>query len=256
MGRRQATVFIRTILAICAISAACAANAQGSLPVDQIVDRMQRHEASQSKELKHYEAIRHYQVQYKGFGTFIAAKMDVDANFDSLSGKSFRIVSETGSKLLCDKVLKRAVESEEEASKDKASTALNSENYRFQLAGTDQLAGRPAYILQVDPLKKSKFLYRGRVWVDAADFAVVKIEVEPARNPSFWISNTEIQYSNLKTDGVWLPQKNRSESKIRIGGTAVLTIDYGTYHVTLIGQPRVGANGPAPNPTKVMAGAF
>jgi hypothetical protein len=144
--------------------------------------------------------------------------------------------------LLCDKVLKRAVNSEEEASKDRASTALNSANYRFQFVGNEQLDGRQTYILQVDPLKESKFLYRGRVWVDAADYAVVKIEVEPAKNPSFWISSTKIENTNSKTDGIWLPQKNRSESKIRIGGTAVLTIDYGIYHVVLVGQPQTAAN--------------
>jgi hypothetical protein len=237
---------IFAMLSACAISAVPAeapvAPAQASLHVDQIVDGMQRHEVNRSRELKHYEAVRHYQVQYKGFGKLIAATMDVEINFDNLSGKRFRIVSQSGSKLLCDKVLKRAVESEEEASKDKSSTALNAANYRFQLAGTEQLDGRPAYILHVDPLKQTKFLYRGKIWVDAADYAVVKIEVEPAKNPSFWISSTRIENSNSKTEGVWLPQKNRSESKIRIGGAAVLTIDYGTYRIALAGQPQVAAS--------------
>ena len=217
---------------------------------------MQRHEADQSKELKHYEAVRHYQVQYKGFGTHLAATMDVDLNFDSVTGKNFRIVSQSGSKLLCDKVLKRAVDSEEEASKDKASTALNPTNYRFQLAGTEPVAGRPAYILQVEPLKKSKFLYRGKVWVDSDEYAVIKIEVEPAQNPSFWITRTQIENTNLRTDGVWLPESNRSESKIRVGGSAVLTIDYGTYHITLAGPPQVVATGSASKTSAIKGAAF
>jgi hypothetical protein len=216
-----------------------AAHAQAVLPVEQIVDRMQQHDAAQSRELKHYQSTRHYQVQYKGLGTHLAAVMEVDLNFDNATGKSFRIVSQSGSKLLCDKVLKRAVDSEEEASKDKSSTALNPTNYRFELLGTELVDGRPSYILQVDPLRKSKFLYRGKVFVDADDYAVTKIEVEPAQNPSFWISSTHIENKNSKTDGVWLPEKNRSESKIRLGGTAVLTIDYGTYHVTLAAPPQV-----------------
>jgi hypothetical protein len=222
-----------------------AARAQELLPIDQIVERMQRHEESQSKELEHYESVRHYEVQYQGFGKRIMAKMDVDLNFDRVSGKSFRILSQSGSKLLCDKVLKRAVESEEEASKDRGSTALSPANYRFQLVRTDKIQGRPAYVLEVDPRKKNKFLYRGRVWVDVVDFAVVKIEVEPAQNPSFWISSTRIENTNSKTDGIWLPQKNRSESKIRIGGTALLTIDYGTYQVLLSGSPEVSTASPA-----------
>src|SRR5579859_4096416 len=211
-------------LPLCALSmvspAAAPVHAQPPLPVDQIVERMQLHEANQSRVLKHYEATRHYQVQYKGFGTQLAAKMDVDLSFDKPQGKSFRIISQSGSKLLCDKVLKRAVDSEQEASKDRASTALTPANYQFQFVGTEQLQGQPAYILRVDPLKKSKFLYRGKVWVDAVDYAVVKIEVEPAQNPSFWITSTRIENTSVKTEGIWLPQKNRSESRIRVGGTA------------------------------------
>jgi hypothetical protein len=232
------------------------AHAQTIPPVEEIVERIQLHEASQSREVKHYEAIRHYQVQYKGFGTHLAAKMDVDLNFDTLSGKSFHIVSQSGSKLLCDKVLKRAVDSEEEASKDKTSTALTPANYRFDLIGSEQVDGREAYILRVDPSKKSKFLYRGRVWVDSVDYAVVKIEVEPAENPSFWISSTQIDYSNSKIDGVWLPQRNRSESKIRIGGTAVLTIDYGTYHVILSAPPKIEGTSTAATTSPAKGATF
>lgn len=229
---------------------------QPAVPLEQIVDRMQQHEANQWKELKHYEAVRHYQVQYKGFGTHLAGMMDVDLNYDSGTGKRFRIISQSGSKLLCDKVLKRAVESEEEASKDRSTTALNRENYRFKLVGNEMVDGREAYILRVDPLRKSKFLYRGKVWVDAAEYAVMKIEVEPAQNPSFWITSTQIENTNLKTDGVWLPEKNRSESKIRIGGSAVLTINYGTYHIVLAGPPQVAKRGVSVDGTDVRGAAF
>ena len=243
MSWRHAAAFISSPLLFCTISIVSpvvpSAKAQAVLPVEQIVERMQQHEANQLRELKHYDAVRHYQVQYKGFGTHLAAKMEVELNYNKATGKSFHIVSLNGSKLLCDKVLNRAVESEQEASKDRSSTALNTTNYRFQLSGTEPVDGRPAYILNVDPLKKSKFLYRGRVWVDSDEYAVVKIDVEPARNPSFWIRGTHIVNTYVKTDGVWLPAKNRSESKIRFGGTALLEIDYGTYHVLLAGSPRV-----------------
>ena len=157
--------------------------------------------------------------------------MEAEFNYDAASGKSFRILSQSGSRILAEKVLKRAMDSEIEASKDSGATALTPANYRFQLLGSESLDGRPAYILSVEPLKESKFLYRGKIWVDATDFAVAKIEAAPAKNPSFWISRTLIQYTSAKTGNFWLPQRSRSESKIRIGGTAVLTIDYGAYQI-------------------------
>ena len=200
------------------------------LSAAQIVDLMQRHNQVRADDLKHYQSLRHYEVQYKGFPA-LAAKMTVEADYDSVTGKTLRIVSQSGSKLLLDKVLKRLLDSEQEAAKNQKSTALTMANYTFRLDGTENVAGRPAYILNVEPLLNSKFLYRGKIWVDAHDFAVAKIEAQPARNPSFWITRTDIHHEYAKTDSFWLPQKNRSETKVRIGGTAVLTIDYGIYKV-------------------------
>lgn len=204
--------------------------APASLPLAQILASMEHHDQIQREGLKHYRAIRQYHVEYRGLAT-LDARMKVEIDFDATSGKSFRIVSESGSNILGEKVLKRAVDSEKEASEDRNATALTPANYRFQLQGSESLDGRPAYILSVEPLKASKFLYRGKIWVDATDFAVAKIEAAPAKNPSFWISRTLIRYTSAKVGNFWLPQRSRSESKIRIGGTAVLTIDYGAYEI-------------------------
>jgi len=211
------------------------ANAATGVPEDltaaQIVEQIQQHNQARTDELKQYKALRHYQVEYTGFSRKIGARMDVEVNYDAATGKSFRIVSESGSGLLREKVLKRAVDSEKEASKDKGSTALTEANYRFHLSGSETFAERPAYILDVEPLQASKFLVRGKIWVDAADFAVVKMETEPAKSPSFWISRTSIQSTNAKIGDFWLPASLHSETRVRIGGTAVLTIDYGRYEV-------------------------
>lgn len=197
----------------------------------QIVAQMERHSQARAEGLKEYKSVRHYQVEYHGFGTTLGAKMEVEVNYDASSGKSFQVVTQSGSKILLEKVLKRAVDSEKEASQNKASTALTPANYRFRLAGSEDLGGRPAYVLDVEPLVVSKFLYKGKIWVDAADFALVKIEAEPAKNPSFWIARTLIRQTFGKTGRFWLPAQNRSETKVRVGGTAVFTIDYGTYQV-------------------------
>jgi hypothetical protein len=201
-----------------------------SLPLAQILALMEHHDQMQREALKHYRALRKYHLEYRGLTT-IEASMEAEFDYDAASGKSFRIVSQSGSKILGEKILKRAMESEIDASKDSGATALTPANYRFQLEGSESVDGRPAYILSVEPLKESKFLYRGKVWVDATDFAVAKIEASPAKNPSFLISRTLIRWTYAKTGNFWLPQRSRSESKIRIGGTAVLTIDYGTYQI-------------------------
>jgi hypothetical protein len=235
MSPRQATRLLLAGVFVFAAASAWAEDAGPTAPMAltsaQIVEQMQRHSHAQTGELRQYKALRHYAVEYRGFATTIDAKMDVEASYDAAAGKSLQIISQSGSHFLCEKVLKRAVDSEKEAMQNKASTALSETNYRFRLAGSETVAGRPAYILDVEPLTASKFLFRGKIWVDAADFAVVKMETEPAKSPSFWIARTLIHYTGAKTDGFWLPQLVRSETKVRIGGTAVLTIDYGSYTV-------------------------
>lgn len=201
------------------------------LTAPQIVEQMQRHDQGQTERLKRYRTVRHYQAEYTGYSKVLTASMEVEVDFDAASGKSFRTLSQTGSKFLCDHVLVKALDSEKEVSKDKNANALTAANYTFQLAGTEDLNGRPTYILDVTPLRESKFLYRGRIWVDATDFAVAKFDVVPARSPSIWIARTTIRYTSAKTGDFWLPQRSRSETKVRIGGTALLTVDYGTYHV-------------------------
>jgi hypothetical protein len=201
-----------------------------SLPLAQILASMEHHNQMQREGLRHYRALRQYDVVYQGITT-IEAKMSVEFDYDATSGKSYRIVSQSGSKILGEKILKRAIDSEIEASKDNGASALTPANYRFQLQGSESLNGRPAYILSVEPLTGSKFLYRGKVWVDATDFGVAKIEASPAKNPSFLISRTLIRWTYAKLGNFWMPQQSRSESKVRIGGTAVLTIDYGTYQI-------------------------
>ncbi len=215
--------------------------APASLPLAQILVLMEQHDQIQREELKHYKAVRQYKVEYRGLAN-LEARMEVAIDFDATSGKSFRIVSQSGSKILGEKVLKRAIDSEKEASEDRGATALTPANYRFQLQGSERLDGRPAYILSVEPLKESKFLYRGKIWVDATDFAVAKVEAAPAKNPSFWISRTVIRYTNAKTGNFWLPQRSRSETKVRIGGTALLTIDYGVYQINSDAPHLSGAN--------------
>ncbi|HEX4919410.1 MAG TPA: hypothetical protein VFV92_01555 [Candidatus Bathyarchaeia archaeon] len=89
----------------------------------------------------------------------------------------------------------------------------------------------PCFILSVEPLTKNKLLYRGRIWVDAEDFAVVRVEAAPAKNSSFWAKETRVEQAYAKVDDFWLPLSNRSSSAIRLGGHAYLTIDYQDYRI-------------------------
>jgi hypothetical protein len=232
------------LLTVAFFIAACTAAAQDPLTAAQIVDHMERNNQARANDLKHFTSLRHYSVEYKGFPGNVSAAIDVELNFDAPSTKNFHIISQTGSKYICDHVLIKLVESETDASHNKRSTDLNHENYNFTLLGTENVNGRPAYIFKVEPITESKYLYRGKVWVDVAEFALVKIDAEPSKSPSFWISKTQIHHIYSKIGEFWLPETNRSETQVRIGGTAALTINYGNYAIN---------NAPLSKPTQVAS---
>ena len=127
------------------------------------------------------------------------------------------------------KTLNSALESEQTAAQNRNETGLTPQNYKFSLIGNTSEDGRQLYILQVEPRVNRKLLYRGKIWVDAQDYAVVRVEAQPAENPSFWIRSTDIHHVYTKVNDFWLPQRNVSQSKIRFGGSATLTIDYSDY---------------------------
>jgi hypothetical protein len=204
------------------------------LNTEQVVTNLVQKNFERAQALMSYGGTRIYRLEYHGFPGSRDAEMVVDVKYQSPATKEFTVRSETGSKLLIEKVFKKLLQSEKEAlaEENQKRTALNPENYQFTMAGYEITTDGPVYILQVEPRVKNKFLYRGRVWIDANDFAVTRIEAEPAKNPSFWTKDTKIEQVYTKVSDFWLPALNRSASTIRLGGRASFSIEYKDYQIT------------------------
>jgi hypothetical protein len=205
------------------------------LPLAQVVEKLMQKNAERAYALEQFRGHRLYTIDYTGFPK-MHAEMVVDVLFTAPSTKIFTIVSETGSGLLIKHVLHRLLDSEKEALEDKnrPHVDVSSNNYVFAMAGYQHAADGCSYSLTATPKVPNKFLFRGRIWVDENDFAVCKIEAEPAMNPSFWIKKTDIHHQYEKVGDFWLPKENRSVSDIRLDGTAVLTIKYQNYEILAV----------------------
>src|ERR1700692_1892192 len=156
------------------------------LSVNEIVDNLVRKDEERARLLAHYESTRIYRLSYHGFPGDRSAEMKVEATYDRPSTKNFKVISQSGSKLIVDRVFKRLLDSEKEAADPEvhAKTMLNRKNYDIALTGFERSATGIQYVLTVEPKNKSKYVYRGKVWVDGTDFAVTRIDAEPAQNPS------------------------------------------------------------------------
>src|SRR5579863_211481 len=204
------------------------------LPLEDVIRNLQQRNAVRAAALDQLRSTRVYRMQYRGFLGDRDAEMVVRATFHAPSSKEFTVVSQTGSKFIIDRIFKKLLEGEQEAATDenRRRTALSAENYDFTLAGYENSPEGSRYVLSLQPKTKNKFLYRGKVWVDARDFAVVKIEGEPGKSPSVWIKKTDIAHKYVKVNDFWLPAENHTESVIRLGGRAILSIEYRDYQIT------------------------
>ncbi|MGA2980421.1 MAG: hypothetical protein ABSD76_12595 [Terriglobales bacterium] len=232
------------------------------LSVGQVVNNLVHKDEERAQDLRHYECTRVYRLSYRGFPGDREAEMTVAASYDSPSTKNFKVISQKGSKLIIDRVFKRLLESEKEAAEPEmhARTLLNRDNYEIALVGYESSGANSSgvsssgqgsqYELAVFPKARSKYVYRGKVWVDGTDFAVTRIDAEPALNPSFWTKKSEIHHEYMKVENFWLPRRNESVSYIRLGGRATLTIEYSNYRVT---DSRLSGNAPKASTSTVGA---
>lgn len=204
---------------------------EAALNTDQIVQHMVERNAEREGRCQHYTNLRDYHVVYHGFLGSKEAQMQVEMSLDPSGAKHFRVLSSSGSKVLVDHVFKRLMDSEQEASTERNQIALTPANYKFELEKPEEGDPGAFFVLRVVPRVDSKFLYRGKIWVDKTDYAVAKLEAQPAKNPSFWIKNTEIHQSYKKIGDCWLPGENQSETKVRFGGISKLTIVYSKYEM-------------------------
>jgi hypothetical protein len=204
------------------------------LPVEQVARKLEEKNSQRAAALDEFSSTRIYRMQYHGFPSDRDAEMVVTFTYHAPQSKEFHVVSQTGSKFVIEHVFKKLLEGEQEAAnqENREHTALSRENYNFTSAGYESTPDGPQYVLNLLPKTKNKFLYRGKIWVDAKDFAVVRIEGEPARNPSFWIKKTEVRHRYIKVNDFWLPAENHTESVIRLGGRAILSIEYKDYRIT------------------------
>lgn len=207
-----------------------AADGPGTLPTaEEIVARMAAHDLERQASMEGYAGMRRYVLENHNFQK--RAEMLVRVQGDRDGTKHFDVVSEKGWKAANTHVLRKMLESETETSRPdmRATARLNSANYDFVLGGTERVADRTAYILEISPKRREKYLFRGRIWVDAEDYALVRAEGNPAKNPSFWTKSTYFVHTYQRSGPLWFPLCTRSVTEARVFGTTDVSIEYFDY---------------------------
>ena len=223
---------IRTIVILCLALGSitpCYARQAPTVGADEIISRLMDRNSQRERLQDGYTGTRRYVLENEKFNK--RAEMLVSVNCDPDGTKHFEVVSEEGWNSANKRVLRKMLESESETSRPQARerASISPENYTFQVIGTDSLESRPVYMIEVLPKREDKYLFEGRIWIDAEDFAVVRVEGKPAKNPSFWTRSVHFVQQYHKSGTFWFPLSTESVTDARIFGKTAVTISYFDY---------------------------
>jgi len=219
----------------------------GKPSAEEVVNRMLDMNQTRAAALQQYTSQRRYVAENPHFSK--RAEVTVQESYVNRGAKELKIVSTSGSPFVQHKVIDKLIEAEIEASQDeyRDQTSVTPQNYQFRLAGMENVSDHSCYVLEVIPRAPKKYLMRGRIWVDDTDFAIVRMEGSPAKNPSFWTRKVRFVRSYEKHGPFWLPSSVESETDILIAGTSTLKIEYFDYHIGVSSASPASAPGLPPS---------
>jgi hypothetical protein len=204
----------------CLLSTLAGAQAAQPAPdVNSIVQRMTAAQQENKARLRPFTVKRGYLLLDKKDET----KGEVVANITVLppDSKQYSIESSSGGGI-GEKVLRDILTRETEPPKDEQKKELSAENYEFQLVGEEMMDGRRCYLLAMNPRREEKDLIRGKIWVDAQNYNIHRIEGSPVKSPSWWIHDIQILMSFAEVDGMWLRTFTHAVANVRFKGKYVM----------------------------------
>ena len=211
-------------------SIAIAADASLQLPTgEEVVAKMMARDNERQATLYGYTASRRYVLENQRHHK--RAEMLVRMTCLRDGSKQFETISETGWGGARKHVFPRLLEAETEASRPglRERSRLIPENYVFEMVGTEYVDERPAYVIAIAPKTPNKYLMQARIWIDADELAIVRIEGKPAKNPSFWTKSVHFVHKYEKRGSFWFPVSDRSVTDVQIFGSTEVTIEYFDY---------------------------
>ena len=197
----------------------------------QIFDELLAHNALRTATLHDYTALRTYQVvDLKGK---VHAEVVGRMEYRAPDQKTFLVTSEKGSKLVRRLALNPLIASEIEtaAGKEHHDSAISPANYDLSPIGEQQVGPYHCFVVRAVPKRREKYLFEGKVWIDIDDYAVVRIEGQPAKKLSFWVERADFVRQYQKIGSFWLPQRDVTFVQVRLYGKKTLTIDHRDYNV-------------------------
>jgi hypothetical protein len=168
--------------------------------------------------------------------------MTVKTLYRKDEGKTYTILSQTGSSLLQRFVLVPLLESEKNINQpgNVEKSWFTSSNYEMTLkAGiSQQMNGHNCLAFDIAPKRKAPNMLNGTLWVDAKDGSIIEIDGVSSRSPSMFSGPAKMMRHYATMDGFAMATYARAESDSALFGRTILTIEYSDYQVQLSAAQR------------------
>jgi len=198
---------------------------------EELFAKLLEHNHLRDLRLQQYSSVRTYQARNsKGK---VHAQETVVVNYQAPGTRTFKTTSEEGSWVIRNLVFKRLMESESDADvgRQHRDSSIRPNNYTFRLIGEQDIGPYHCIVAEAVPKRQDKYLFEGRIWIDAQDFAVVRIAGHPARRLSFWINRADFVRQYQKIGEFWLPCRDETFVDVKLYGKKILTIDHREYTI-------------------------
>jgi hypothetical protein len=165
------------------------------------------------------------------------AEMKVKTTYKKGSGKSYVILSQSGSGFIQRIALHPLLDNEKNVNipGNVEKSWFTSANYQMKLKPgvTQRIDGRDCIALAVVPKIKATNMIDGTLWVDAGDNSAVEIEGVASKSPSVFAGTTHMMRRYTNISGYAMATHARAETNGALFGRTVVTIDYTDYQLQI-----------------------
>jgi hypothetical protein len=179
--------------------------------------------------------VEHYAVFRGKDQAHPAAEMTVKVTYRKGVGKSYNVLSRSGSGLIQKFGLPPLLDNEKEIN-DPATVQnswFTSANYAMRVSPAAQriVGSRTCTAVVIHPRRKAPNMIDGTLWVYPADGEICEVDGVASRKPSIFAGATEMMRQYRMIEGNAMATHARAESNSRWFGRTVVTIDYAEYHL-------------------------
>jgi len=184
-----------------------------------------------------YTVTEHYAVYRNKDEEHPVAEMTVKTTYKKETGKSYAIVSQSGSEIIRKLVLGSILDNEQRINQPgiREGSWFTSANYEMKLkpGGTQHVDGRECFVLGASPRRKTPFLIEGTLWVDAKDYLIVQVQGTASKSSSVFTGATQVFRQYTTVNGFAMATHARAVSDSFLFGQTVVKIDYQGYEIQL-----------------------